>query len=477
MRTSIRLNSSVASVIVALTASVAAMPAFAQSIEDTMAAAYMQSTQLGAQRAQQRATDELVPQALSNWRPSVTVSGGVQRTHTKYDPTALAPTGTLDANGNPINKRIPGTFGYNTTETVGVQVTQPIYRGGRTEAQTNQATHTVKAGQSQLKATEQTVLLSAAQSFLDVVRDQSNVELNANNVSVLKRQLDATNDRFRVGEVTRTDVALSQSSYQQARAQYTTAVGTLATDRAAFQRVVGQAPGKLVQPVFKYQLPGSLEDAIAEAETSNAVDLAQGARLPTVQIVGSLQREYLGSNSSASNIGLGNGGSGVNTGVNNITTGAVAAQMTWPLFTGGQASSLVRQAKQTANANLIAIEDAKRVARQTAIAAWQQLTASRANIEALTAQVEAAEIGAEGTRQQALVGTATILDSLTSEQNLLQAQVNLAGAQHDALVNSFALLSAVGRMTAPELGLAVTIYDPQVNQDRVGDKWFGTGID
>jgi outer membrane protein len=492
MRTSIRLNSSVASVIVALTASVAAMPASAQSIEDTMAAAYMQSTQLGAQRAQQRATDELVPQALSNWRPSVTVSGGVQRTHTKYDPTALEPTGTLDANGNPISKRIPGTFGYNTTETVGVQVTQPIYRGGRTEAQTNQATHTVKAGQSQLKATEQSVLLSAAQSFLDVVRDQSNVELNANNVSVLKRQLDATNDRFRVGEVTRTDVALSQSSYQQARAQYTTAVGTLATDRAAFQRVVGQAPGKLVQPVFKYQLPASLEDAIAEAETSNplviaaeyaerasrdAVDLAQGARLPTVQIVGSLQREYLGSNSSASNIGLGNGGSGVNTGVNNITTGAVAAQMTWPLFTGGQASSQVRQAKQTANANLIAIEDAKRVARQTAIAAWQQLTASRANIEALTAQVEAAEIGAEGTRQQALVGTATILDSLTSEQNLLQAQVNLAGAQHDALVNSFALLSAVGRMTAPELGLAVTIYDPQVNQDRVGDKWFGTGID
>ena len=492
MRKSIRLYSSVASVIGGLAACIAAFPADAQSIEDTMAAAYMQSTQLGAQRAQQRATDELVPQALSNWRPSVTVSGAVQRTHTKYDPTALEPTGTLNANGNPITKRIPGTFGYNTTDTVGVQVTQPIYRGGRTEAQTNQATHTVKAGQSQLKATEQSVLLAAAQSYLDVVRDQSNVELNANNVSVLKRQLDATNDRFRVGEVTRTDVALSQSSYQQARAQYTTAVGTLATNRAAFQRVVGQAPGKLAQPVFKYQLPASLEDAIAEAETSNplviaaeyaerasrdAVDLANGARLPTVQIVGSLQREYVGANSSTSNIGLGNGSNGLSTGINNITTGAVAAQMTWPLFTGGQASSLVRQAKQTANQNLIAIEDAKRVARQTAIAAWQQLTASRANIEALTAQVEAAQIGAEGTRQQALVGTATILDSLTSEQNLLQAEVNLAGAQHDALVNSFALLSAVGRMTAAELGLAVTIYDPQVNQDRVGDKWFGTGID
>jgi outer membrane protein/adhesin transport system outer membrane protein len=483
MRNSIRLYCSVASVIGAL----AALPAAAQSIEDTMAAAYIQSTQLGTARANQRATDELVPQALSNWRPTVTVTGAIDRTHTQYNPSSSVPK--LSDGVTPE----PGVTGWNTTKTAEVQVVQNVYRGGRTEAQTNEATHQVKAGQSTLKSTEESVLLAAAQAFLDVVRDQSTVELNANNVTVLKKELDATNDRFRVGEVTRTDVALSQSSYQQARAQYTTAVGTLASDRANFQRVVGQAPGKLVQPVFKYELPATLEDAIAEAEADNpaviaaeyterasrdAVDLAQGARLPTVQIVGTFERAYQGSNSSAnisaaSNLGL----TGIGSRVSNIDTGSVAAQLTIPLYTGGQASSLVRQAKQTANANLIAVEDAKRVARQTAIAAWQLLTASKANIEALTAQVEAAQIGAEGTRQQALVGTATILDSLTSEQNLLQAEVNLASAQHDALVNSFTLLSAVGRMTARELGLAVQIYDPQVNQDRVGDKWFGTGID
>jgi outer membrane protein/adhesin transport system outer membrane protein len=174
-------------------------------------------------------------------------------------------------------------------------------------------------------------------------------------------------------------------------------------------------------------------------------------------------------------------GSGVTTGgaknIQHIDTGSVAAQITWPLFTGGLASSQVREAKQTANQNLIAIEDAKRVARQTAISAWQQLVTAKANIVALTAQVEAAQVGAEGTRQQALVGTATVLDSLTAQVQLLQAQVNLVGAQHDALVDSFTLLSAVGRMTARDLTLPVTIYDPQVNQDRVGDKWFGTGID
>jgi outer membrane protein TolC len=136
----------------------------------------------------------------------------------------------------------------------------------------------------------------------------------------------------------------------------------------------------------------------------------------------------------------------------------------------------VRQAKQTANQYLIAVEDAKRTARQTAITAWQQLVAARANIQAYEAQVNAAQIGAEGTREQALVGTATVLDSLTAEQNLLQAQVNLVGAQHDALFYSFSVLSAVGRMTAEELTLNVKVYDPQVNQDRVGDKWFGTDI-
>jgi outer membrane protein/adhesin transport system outer membrane protein len=444
-----------------------------QTIQQAMSTAYMQNTQLDSQRAAQRATDELVPQALSNWRPTVQLSGDITRQHTGYTPS-----------------HIPGEFGgvsdpngYNTSKTYGVQITQNIYRGGRTEAQTNEATNNVKSGQAQLTATEQTVLLNAAQSYLDVVRDQSEVDLNANNVSVLKRQLDAEQDRFHVGEVTRTDVALAESSYQQARAQYTTAVGTLETDRATFQRIVGQAPGKLIEPEFKYPLPAGLEDAIADAEASNpnviaaefseraardAIDLAEGARLPTVAVVGTLTREYPGPNNSTT---------GVATGVNREDIGSVAAQVTWPIYTGGLASSQVRQAKQTANQYLIAIEDAKRVARQTAISAWNQLIASRANIEALTAQVKAAEIGAEGTRQQALVGTATVLDSLTAEQQLLVAEVNLAVAQHDALLNSFTLLAAVGHMTARDLGLAVAIYDPQENQDRVGDKWFGTGIE
>jgi TolC family type I secretion outer membrane protein len=471
MRSSFRLYSSVASVLAGL---MAVHPAAAQTIQDTLSSAYTQSTQLGVSRAQQRATDEQVPQALSNWRPTITATGGITRSHTDTSP----PVPNFLGSGLQ-----PGSFGYNTQKTAGVQVVQNIYRGGRTEAQTSQATNVVKAGQAQLKATEQAVLLQAATSYLDVVRDQSTVDLNASNEAVLKRQLDAETDRLRVGEVTRTDVALAEASYQQARAQYTTAVGTLETDRATFQRVVGQAPGKLVQPPFKYELPGSLEDAVAEAEANNpnvvaaqyveraardGVDLAQGARLPTIQLIGTFERLYPGPNSSSQTLGKG---------IDHIDTGSVEAQITWPLYTGGLTSSQVRESKQTANQNLIAIEDAKRVARQTAIAAWQQLVAAKANIEALTSQVQAAQIGAEGTRQQALVGTATVLDSLTAEQQLLQAQVNLVGAQHDALVDSFTLLSAVGRMTARDLTLPVTIYDPQVNQDRVGDKWFGTGID
>jgi len=453
-----------------------------QTIDDTLATAYVQSTQLESQRAQLRATDEQVPQALSNWRPTVALNGNVTRTHTGYRPENFDHQQTSLFGGS------ANSNGYNTDKSVGVQVVQNIYRGGRTVAQTSQATNTVKAGQAQLDAAEQSVLFAAAQSYLDVVRDQSTVDLTANNESVLKRQFDAETDRFRVGEVTRTDVALSQSSYQQAKAQHTTAVGSLASDRAAFQRVVGQAPGKLAQPVFKYRLPDSLEDAVAEAETNNpavkaaefveraardGIDLAEGARLPTVQVVGTYSRLYPGPNGSYSSLNAAAGSKG---GVVHVDTGSVAVEMNWPIYTGGSASSQVRQAKQTANQYLIAIEDAKRVARQTAISAWQQLMASRANIEALTAQVNAAEIGAEGTRQQALVGTSTVLDSLTAEQNLLQAQVNLVTAQHDALLISFQLLAAVGRLNARDLSLNVSIYDPQVNQDEVADKWFGTGI-
>jgi outer membrane protein/adhesin transport system outer membrane protein len=484
MRTSFWLSSSIA-VIAGLAG---AAPAFAQSIDDVMGLAYTQNTQLGGARAQQRATDEQVPQALSNWRPTVTVSGGGTWSHSGYNPPSLAARAS-----HPLDPTAAGYNSYNTETTMGVQVTEHLYRGGRTVAQTSQAVNTVKSGQAQLKNTEQTVLLAAAQSYLDVVRDQATVELTANNEAVLKRQLDAETDRFRVGEVTRTDVALSQASYQQARAQHQTAIGQLSTDRATFQRVVGQAPQKLVQPPFKYPLPASLEEAVSQAEELNPgvisavyaeraardnVDVAQGARLPQVDLVGTVQRVYPGRNSELS-AASSTSSSGVTQGrgFDHLDVGSVAVQGTWPIYTGGLASSQVREAKQTANQNLIAIEEAKRAARQAAISAWEQLQTSRANIEALTAQVKAAAIGAEGTRQQALVGTSTVLDSLTAEQQLLQAQVNLVSAQHDELVNSYTLLSAVGGLTARDMHLNVTIYDPQVNQDRVGDKWFGTGID
>ena len=337
---------------VLLAATAVAPVAAAQTMEETLSNAYTQSTQLGGARAQQRATDEQVPQALSNWRPTVTVNGGITRTHTDIAPRAAANTSG-------------SATGYNTQKSASVQIVQNLYRGGRTEAQTSQATNVVKAGQAQLKATEQAVLLQAAQSYLDVVRDQSTVDLNASNEAVLKRQLDAETDRLRVGEVTRTDVALAQASYQQARAQHTTAIGTLKTDQAAYQRVVGQAPGKLVQPVFKYELPASLEDAVAEAEENNpnvvaaefveraardGVDLAQGARLPTIQLIGTFERLYPGPNAQASSPFFPDLGH-----VSHIDTGSVAAQISWPLFTGGLASSQVREAKQTANQNLIAI--------------------------------------------------------------------------------------------------------------------------
>src|SRR5215813_6808140 len=179
---------------VALSATVGAGMARAQTLSEALASAYTSNPQLLAQRALLRQTDEGVPQALSNWRPTVTFTGqgGVER-------------GVLNVGRGDV-------FSTFETRQLDLRLTQPIYRGGRTEAQTRQAINLVQSSRAQTLAVETTVFQAVAQAFFDVFRDQELVEVNRNNENVLKKQLDATRDRFRVGEVTRTDVAQAESS-------------------------------------------------------------------------------------------------------------------------------------------------------------------------------------------------------------------------------------------------------------------------
>jgi outer membrane protein len=436
----------------------AAAPAGAQTLTEALAYAYNSNPQLLAQRALLRATDEQVPQALSNWRPTVTFTGQAARNRAGF-----------------VEQHSPTAFSSFTSRTLDLSLTQPIYRGGRTEAQTRQAINTVDSTRAQTLAVETTVFQAVCQAYLDVVRDQTLVEVNMNNEQVLRKQLEATQDRFRVGEVTRTDVAQAESSLAQATATRIASQGTLEVSRAEYIRAVGHPPGRLVLPRERPALPASRDEAITLASTANYnvisanfaelaardnIDVVRGQLLPQVSIVGDINRSYSPSTTL----------SGARE-----DTASVTLRMTMPLYEGGAIYSQTRQAEQTVGQRRSQVDDARRAAVQLAIQSWETLVAARASIASFAAAVRAAQIALEGTQQEALVGSRTVLDVLIAEQQLFTTQSQLVTAQHDAALAEFNLAGAVGRLVAPELKLPVKLYDLELHYKEVKDKWWGFG--
>jgi TolC family type I secretion outer membrane protein len=428
----------------------------AQSLEEALAQAYLGNPSIEAQRAQLRATDELVPQALSGYRPSAQASASFGW----QDQDARTQTGAIDRFSRPAS--------------IGIDITQPLYRGGRTVAATERAENLVQAQRAALLSTEQDVLLQAATAYLDVVRDQAVVELNVNNVQVLERQLEAFRDRFSVGEITRTDVSQADARLARAIADRIEAEGLLQASRAVFARVVGTPPGTLAAPVLQFELPASLEEAVTLAQSNNpsvvaaqfaeraalsAVDQVRGEMLPEVGLRGSLSRNWEPQIST-----------------DRADVASITAQVTIPLYQSGAVSSRVREAKHEAGRRRIEIEEARRQATENAIRAWEALTTSRAGIRSRQSQVDAAEVALEGVRQEAAVGARTSLDILDAEQELLDARVGLVRAQRDQIVATFQILAATGQLTARQLALPVEYYDHEDYYREVRDKWYGTDL-
>jgi TolC family type I secretion outer membrane protein len=383
----------------------AATPASAQTLTEAFAYTYNNNPQILAQRALLRATDEQVPQALANWRPTVTLTGtaGFERAG-----VAARGTSTLFSSFEP--------------RAADLRITQPLYRGGRTEAQTRQAINTVQSTRAQTLGVETQVFQAVAQSYLDVVRDQTLVEVNRNNEQVLRRQLQATQDRFRVGEVTRTDVAQAESQLAQATAQRINAEGQLEVSRANYARAVGHPPGRLVQPRERPVLPATRDEALALAAKNNPnvisamftelaardnIDLVRGQLLPTINLVGDLNRSFAPS---------------VTLQTSRQDTASALLQLTMPLYEGGAIWSQTRAAEQTVGQRRGQLDDARRLAVQQATQAWETLQSARAAITSFGAAVRAAQIALEGIQQEALVGSRTVLDVLISEQQLFTTQ-------------------------------------------------------
>jgi TolC family type I secretion outer membrane protein len=442
------------SLALAVLMTVAASSAWSDSLDDALVSAYTTNPTLDAARAQLRAIDEGVPQALSNYRPTVTGIGSIGKSDVTTKSSFFSQSAGL------------------TPRAATVDINQPVYRGGRTEAQTDQAENTVYAGRSQLLATEQDVLLAAATAYADVYRDQAVLDLNINNEQVLRRQLQATQDQFQVGEVTRTDVSQAEARLAAATAGRIQAEGNLESSRAVYLNVVGVAPGKLTEPPALKDLPANREEAIALSENNptviaanftelaarDNVHLASGELLPTVSL--DAQYDHQDETSSLNSFG---------------ESTSITAQMSVPLYPGGATYSRIRQAKQTVMQRRKEIEAARRNASQQATQAWDLLTAARARVKSFEAQIRANEIALEGVRQEATVGSRTVLDILNAEQELFGSQVNHVTAQHDTFVAGMQLKSAIGQLTAKSLALPVKYYDVEEHYKEVRDKLWGVG--
>jgi outer membrane protein len=441
----------------------------AGTLEGSLVLAYQNNPQLNAQRAATRATDENVTTALSGYRPRVT--GTSSLTEQYIDQLTKANAGA----GPPIYSQNKGAAAASS---FGLTTTQTLFNGFQTGNRTRQAEGQVFAARELLRSSEQTVLLSAATAYMNLLRDAAILELQRSNVNVLEVTLRQTRDRFAAGEVTRTDVAQAESSLASGRAQLASAESNYITSRANYRQIIGvEPPARLAPgaPVDRLS-PRTVEGAVARGRSEHPsittamynvdvaalqVKIAEGSLYPTVAAVGTVQKTFGPTASLAI--------------VENLNA-SLAAQLSVPIYQGGAEYAAIRQSKETLGQRRLDLDTARDQVQSTVVQSWGQLEAAKAQISATTAQVTAAEVALNGVREEARVGQRTTLDVLNAQQALVNARVALVTAQRDRVVASYTVLAAVGSLSPQVLGLRIEVYDPMVHYQQVRDAWGGVRI-
>jgi outer membrane protein len=432
--------------------------AFADTLPGSLALAYQNNPQVNAQRAATRATDETVGVALSGYRPTVSATAQIGEQY-------------LDSNSKGAAGKSSGTI---AVPSYGLTTKQTLFNGFQTASRTRLAEGQVFAARETLRTTEQTILLSAATAYMNLLRDAALLELQRNNVKVLEATLRQTRDRFTAGEVTRTDLAQAESSLAAGRSSLHSAESNYITSKSAYVQVIGIEPGKLASatPVDRFS-PATLAAALARAAAQNPaittamfnvdaaveqVKVQESFLYPTLSLNGSMQKSY-GSTSSLTTL--------------ETLSGSVIGQLTVPIYQGGAEYANIRQAKETLGQRRLDLDTARLSVQQNVTQSWGQLEAAKAQVDATTAQVTSAEIALDGVREEARVGQRTTLDVLNAQQSLVSARTALVTAQHDRIVASYAVLSSVGSLSPQVLGLHIETYDPVVHYQQVRDNWIG----
>ncbi len=434
------------------------------TLNEALAATYSYQPILRAERAKLRATDESVPAALAGWRPTVQLSGagGYGNGLTRSFSFASNP-------GRYINTPQDRLIG-----TAAVQAQQTIYNGGKNQANINRSKNQVMAERATLIAQEQTSFTNAVNAYVGVIQAQQQLDLNRNNEVVLNKQLQATNDRFRVGEITRTDVAQAEAALAGATAQRETSEGQLETARGTFQQIIGVLPPPDLIPPQPLALGLKNEtEAIAMASINNpaviaaqlndsaakdAIDVAFAQLLPTVTLQGQVFQQNNASTYATQSNGY-----------------QITANLTVPLYQGGSEYAGVRQARQQEEQAARVVDDARRTAVQNAVQAWETLVAARAAADSTRSAIRANEIALEGVEREAIVGSRTTLDVLNAQQQLLNSRTSLVQNLAQLVNASYGVAAAVGRLTARDMHLPVPLYDETAYYEAVRNKWVGLG--
>ena len=433
-----------------------AVQAEALSLQEALLRTYLESPELAAARAEFRSVQEQLPQAQAGFKPTVTAEAGITATD-------LAGSNFGAADGS-------------TEKSFGIRLDQPVFRGGRTVAQIGAARYVIEANLAQLIDLEQDVLLRSTTVYLDIARDRALLDLAQNNFKVLAEELTATEQRFKFGELTKTDVSQAKARLAAAEANIIEARGAISRSEARFFQLINQSPENIEAPDLALEMPENLDEAIVVAEHSSPLiiyarsvyeaskrDIGDvfGGLLPEINLFSAFNRSF------DPPPGL----------IDETTSRSVGLVASIPLYKGGADRSRLRAAKHVKNQRSLEVVEAKREVRRLVTEEWQDYQTAKSQITSRTAQVEAAAIAEEGTRKEAEFGARTVLDTLDAQQEHLDARVALVTAEHDDLVARFALLKAMGLLTPETLGFGDQAQDYERHLQAIQWKIFDTDVD
>ena len=433
-----------------------AAPTHAETLAQALASAYSNNPRLQSARAQLRSVDENLAIAQSGYRPTVNGSATYTIKDTHSDPKAP-------------------TDGTTFSRSYSLTANQPLYNGGSTRAAVSEADANIRAQREVLRDTEQTILLSAVSAYMNVIRDRAALDIQTRNVEVLNKELKQVKARFDVGEVTKTDVEQARASLAAAQSQAELAKANLRAASSSYMLVIGHAPTAVNEPAPPFKLlPRSVGAAveIAMASRPSVVQAAYlkdasdqnirrlyGQLLPQVSLNGNL-------NSSAESGAVGG----------EQTSASITGQITVPIYEGGSVRAQIRQVKESRQAQLQNIEQARIQARSDVLTAWAALEASRAQLIANQTQVSSAKIALEGVRAELQVGQRTEFDVLSAQQTVNNALLTLTTTKRDIVVNGYTILQAMGRLSADDVGLNVAQYDVERHYEDTNGSWWKTTI-